>query len=105
MSDDTLEATPPEWENDPTIETARLGIEAQQFTNSNLFRYMVGRAKSEIEKQTAKLVDVDPDNAKGIRDIQNMINKPKMALSWIEEVIKAGKLAVNQLHEEDAAEE
>jgi hypothetical protein len=101
MTDDNHEATPPEYRTDPSIQRAQLGIEAEVFKKSNLFRFMVERSKLEVDRLTLELVETDAADEPNNRRIRQKIAEAKGALIWLREAIQSGTLARAQLNEAD----
>lgn len=91
--------------NDPDIEVARLGIEAEAFIRSNFGKYVTRRIEEHVTAHTAKLVDADPDDVKVNRDLRNEIRLCQMLEEWIVEAVNSGRLATRALHERDALEQ
>lgn len=89
------------FKNDPLINRARLGIEAEAFMKSSLGRYLVSTAEEQIRVLTEDLIQADSDDAKVNRDIRNDIHVCKMFLTWIEEAIDSGRLAEAQIRENE----
>ena len=76
---------------------AMLGDDAAEFFQSEIGRYVLERAREQTEDASAKLQDVDPTDAKTIRDLQNDIYRAGQAIKWLNEMIIAGKEAMKQL--------
>lgn len=87
---------------DLTLETAKLGIEAEAFLRSSLGRYMVDRADMEIERAMVELVEADPEDARLNREIRNRIHVAKQIKQWIGEAINSGRVAHENLIEREA---
>ncbi len=76
---------------------AVLGEDAQVFWKSELGQWVIARSLKESEDATNKLKQADPEDVKVIRDLQNNIKNAEQALIWINEAIRIGKQAIQEL--------
>lgn len=86
--------------NNPTLKAIDFGFEVEAFLNSDIGRYLLKRAESEVETAVDELKAIDADNTSGIRKIQNRIRVAEHVLYWLAEAISAGNLAQQELHEQ-----
>ena len=87
---------------DYLFETAQLGIETEQFIHTGLGKYLVFRANKEKDEAVMEMQVVDPEDSKECRRIQERLNLPDKILTWIDHIIKEGKLCEYNLQEEEA---
>lgn len=76
-----------------------LGQEADVFWQSELGKYALGCAKQDTDVALAKLKDVDPNDSKLIRELQNDVDRPARALGWLNDAIIKGREALHSLDE------
>jgi len=86
-----------EEHDEATFAEAVLGEDAQVFWKSDLGQWVIARSLKESEDATNKLRQADPEDAKVIRDLQNDIKNAEQALIWIDEAIRNGKQAIQEL--------
>ena len=82
------------------MESAAIGEAAKMFLRSDLGQHIASRAADEVEEAIAKLVDHDPNDAKGIAALQSTINVAKQSIIYLTEAIAEGDNSMRQLHEE-----
>ena len=73
---------------------AILGDEAKRFLEGDLGRYMRGVADQEVEKAILELEEVDPGDAKKVREIQNRIWRARNFPAWLVELVQRGEEAL-----------
>lgn len=81
---------------------AELGIEAERFAESKVGRYMLGRARQVATEAYAALAAANPDDAKGIRALQNEIRHAENFKGWLIELIEGGRNAEVQIQTHEA---
>ena len=86
--------------HDLTLETARLGAEAQTFRSSNLGRYLEERAALEVEKLKEALVT--ETSIEGGREIRTRIAVARQFSSWLDEAINEGLMAIELIRESES---
>lgn len=74
-----------------------LGLDARQFLESNLGRYVAKRALDEMYAATQALAEVDPFEHKEIVRFQLQHRVASAALSWLAQAIEAGSQAESTL--------
>lgn len=72
---------------------AVLGKEAQEFLESDIGRYIVGRCDQEIQEAQDKLNTVSSWRRNRIVQLQNEIWRARSVKGWIGELIQAGEQA------------
>ena len=88
--------------NDELIAAAEIGDEALRFVESDLGKTMLGMADQDILLAQQKLLDVDPDDSRRIREIQNDARVALMFKSWLVELIDKGNAALEVFkHEQE----
>jgi hypothetical protein len=83
------------------INVARIGIDAEAFSKSDIGKFLIGKAQAEIEAATSELIAADPADVKANTEIRNKIHIARMFLVWLDEAIQVGRLAHDQLQEMD----
>jgi TPP-dependent trihydroxycyclohexane-1,2-dione (THcHDO) dehydratase len=80
-----------------------LGFEAEEFLRSRLGIYIQERAEMEIDAIKDELVEVDPDNQRKIKELQNRIKRYQNFDGWLKEVIESGNASYEeyQMESED----
>lgn len=62
---------------------------------------LLGKARQLATNAIVALAEVDPDNAKAIRDLQNEIVIFKLIVAWLKEIVAAGFDAGDALDEDE----
>jgi hypothetical protein len=81
-----------------------LSIEAEQFLNTDLGRYLIARSEEDIEDAKDKLATVPYWRKRKIIKLQNEIAVASKALQWMAEVLTQGQNAEVHLRGMDAEE-
>lgn len=76
------------------------GIEVETFFASNIGKYLLARSEEEVNKAVEALKDVNPDNARAIRQLQDVIKRNEGVERWLAEIIQGGRDARVQIDEE-----
>lgn len=82
------------------MEAAATGEAAKLFLQSELGRYIAGKAAEEVEEAIAQLIEADPHDAKEIQRLQTVINVAKQSIVYLTDAISIGNNALRELHEE-----
>lgn len=77
-----------------------LGLDAEQFFHTKLGQYLEKRAMDSALEAMQSLKTCDPTDDKTIRALQNAVFRAESFVMWIDEAIKEGEIAVNQLQEQ-----
>lgn len=89
--------------NDPgknqLLQQIDLGFQAEAFLHSDIGRYLVQRAEGQVEEAVEALKQVDPDDSKCIRGLQNTIHVAESIQYWLVDAINAGLNAQAELHD------
>ena len=85
--------------SDVLMAEAILGRDAQDFLNTELGRYLVGRAEAEKADALEQLARVSPWRRNRIRQLQNEVWRAESVVSWLAEIISAGRDAENVLEQ------
>ena len=72
---------------------AILGRDAEEFFNSDLGRYVKGRAEAEKTEALEQLSRVSPWRRNRIRQLQNEVWRAESVVAWIAELITLGEQA------------
>jgi hypothetical protein len=86
--------------SDLLIAEAVLGRDAQDFFNSEIGRYIVGRCEQEKRDAQDQLSRVSPWRRNRIRQLQNEVWRSEAVVSWLAELISSGREAEAVLEEE-----
>lgn len=79
------------------FKAVELGLDARQFLESALGKYVAQRAMDEMYAATQALAEVDPFDHKGIVQEQLRHRVASAALSWLAQAIEAGSQAETTL--------
>lgn len=86
--------------NETLIAEAILGRDSEEFIQSELGRYVLGRAEGERQEALAELARVSPWRRNRIRHLQNVIWRAESVGGWLSELITNGRQAEAVLEEE-----
>jgi len=84
-------------EEEVLLAEAMLGRDAEDFLNSDIGRYIIGRADQEIAEATELLTRVSPWRRRRIAQLQNDIWRAQSVKGWLAEMITSGKAAFHAL--------
>lgn len=85
--------------NENLVKMASLGIEAEAFIRSDLFFAINDIAKERSREAMMKMIDVDPEDSKEIRKLQNEIRIAEMFENFILDIINNGRVSAMSLEE------
>ncbi len=80
---------------------AVLGKDAEEFLNTDIGRYMMGRCEQEIDEAQDLLSRVSPWRRRRITELQNQIYRAKSLKSWLIELVNNGNAAQAVLTEDN----
>ncbi|MBT4080647.1 MAG: hypothetical protein HOE82_08545 [Gammaproteobacteria bacterium] len=83
------------------LDSAKLGIEADSFKSSALYRYLRARSMAECDDALDALISADPGDVQANTKLRNDIRVAEGCLAWIDEAVAAGAIAVDQLREQE----
>ncbi len=83
------------------LRTAALGMDVRVFLDSPVGQYLIKRAETEVESALVALKDVDPENPRLIRELQNRAYRAQTVLQWLAEAIQEGENAERMAAQED----
>lgn len=86
---------------DPMIEAAKLGMEAEVFRSSPLGRFLIKKAEDEESDAIEHLIAADPENAKEQREYRNQIHVSRMFIEWLNDAVEIGRAAVEMLRQQE----
>jgi hypothetical protein len=69
-------------------------MRAEEFFNTDLGRYILGRSRQEASEAMDRLRYVQPEDAAAIRKYQMEIKIAEAAVTWLSEVIIQGRQAL-----------
>lgn len=81
------------------IAEADLGVQAREFAESDIGRYIIGCAQQEIADAQEKLERTASWRRRKIQEIQNQAWRARTLLAWIRGLIESGKAAEDALQE------
>ena len=81
------------------IAEAQFGIEVEHFRASDVGRFILGRADSEIEFARDELEKVDPNDARAVQAVQNRVAVARLITGWLDEAVRNGRIAESQLRQ------
>ncbi|MBF0415942.1 MAG: hypothetical protein HQL79_09270 [Magnetococcales bacterium] len=70
-----------------------LGLQCQRFFNSDVGRYLLGRAAQEIQEARDLLEQVHHEETGNVRQLQNRIWRARSFITWIDEAVRDGEEA------------
>jgi len=82
--------------NEELIAEAEIGDEARKFVTSDLGKTLLGMAHQDISDAQIGLEDIDPEDSKAIRNLQNKAKVARNFESWLIELISKGENAMVQ---------
>ena len=82
-----------------------LGLDAEDFFKSDIGRYVLARSEEVSQAATEKLKTITADETNAIRDYQFKIHCAEGAIKWLNDIIRAGKQAMQQLENMQEQEE
>ncbi len=86
--------------HDLLMAEAVLGRDAEEFLNSDIGRYLIGRCDQEIDEAQELLSTVSTWRRRRIQELQNRIYRAKSLKIWISELITNGKAAEAAMEDE-----
>lgn len=84
-------------EEEVLLAEAMLGRDAEDFINSDIGRYLLGRAEQEAAEAAELLAKVSPWRRNRIRQLQNEIWRAQSIKGWLAEMVTGGKAAFHAL--------
>lgn len=81
------------------MQRVAIGLDAERFLRTELGGFLVDRLIEQRRVAIALLEEVDPDDAKAVRKIQNEAYLPQMILQTITDAIESYKLAEERLQQ------
>lgn len=85
--------------SDVLFAEAILGRDAEEFLNTELGKYLIGRARREKQEAQEKLNTTSPWRRRRIQDLQNEIWRAESFEAWLAEIIMDGRNAEKVLDE------
>jgi hypothetical protein len=83
------------------LQRAVFGKQVENFWASDVGRYLQTKAQERYNAAIDQLRDVDPEDAKEIRRIQNEIKFSECFVGWLNEALREGLEARTELTERD----
>lgn len=81
------------------MQRVAIGLDAERFLRSDFGGFLVERLTEQRRVALALLEEVDPDDARAVRKIQNEAYLPQMILQTIHDAVEAYKLAEERLQQ------
>ena len=88
-------------ENELIIRRAVFGEQVHQFLNSDICKYMITRAKYELEECLIALRAVDPTDSKAVMKFQNKVWVAESVQNWLADAVQDGLSAMGILEERE----
>jgi len=88
--------------NDPVVESAVLGKEAEEFLTSKLGQYLIERVDNEIEEARQLLETTSPWRRRKIQDLQARIWRAQSFKGWMAAMITDGRQSLELIEQSDA---
>jgi hypothetical protein len=85
---------------DVLMAEAVLGRDAEEFLNTDIGRYIIGRCEQEIQEAQDQLSRVSPWRRRRIQQLQNEVWRAQSVKGWIAELIANGRAAEAALEEQ-----
>ena len=85
---------------DPVVRTATLGKQVEDFLNTDIGKYLIGRAEEESQQALDKLKVVSPWRRTRIRDLQAQVWRAESFQQWLGNAIVEGQHALEMLQDE-----
>lgn len=89
---------------DVQVAEAILGRDAEEFLNSELGRYLLGRAQEEEQEALDKLARISSWRRNRIKELQAEVWRARSVRLWLAEIIQAGRQAETQLQDQTEEE-
>lgn len=87
------------------VETIAVGEACYDFFNTEVGRYLLLQASETEEQAFREWLEVDPEDAKAIREIQHKAAVPKLVIAWLRDAVKLGEAARQQAEQQIAEED
>jgi len=84
---------------------AILGKDADDFFRSDIGKYVLAESEQRVKSATQELIIATADDPERIRNLQQEIHCAEGAVKWLNEMILAGKQAMQQLENIEDEEE
>lgn len=96
------EDSPQEIDKRFALAKSALAIKHQQIDPSSALRHVLNRAHDDAVAALVGLIEVDPGDAKAVRDLQWQVSRYDAMCQYIDEVLSAGEEAEDALTAEQA---
>jgi len=83
----------------PDLQRAVFGRQVELFLESDIGVYLTQCAQTEINEAIEKLVKVDPEDPKAIRDLQHKIRVAESVMGWLADAVRSGSQAREAIEE------
>lgn len=89
--------------DDPVVRWATFGRQVEEFLAGPIGSHLVRKAQAEIDDAVEKLKQVDPEDVRTIRTLQNKAHVAESIVGWLGDVIHEGQGALEALKEDEHA--
>ena len=89
-------------QDDIQLNIAKLGLEAETFTSSNLGRYLIDKADNLISDNTDKLIECESSDIQGNVKYRNQIHVGALFKQFLHEAILDGQNAHEQINQQES---
>ena len=87
--------------DDPLVRTATFGRQVEDFLETDIGKYLVGRAEQEARTAMDRLKAISPWRRARIRDLQAQVWRAENFQQWLGNAIVEGRHALQMLQEDD----
>lgn len=88
-------------ETDYLLASAVLGKDAEEFLQTELGQFLIGRAEQEKQAALMQLATVDVNDANRIQKLQNHFYRADSFVGWLSELIQQGQQSFKILESQD----
>ena len=78
----------------------RIGLECQEFLNSDLGKFIKNRAIEQQDAAMTSLMNAEPEDVKAIRKFQNEYELAAQLFVWLDDAIRAATIAAEAIEVE-----
>jgi len=79
------------------VKVAIIGKDAEEFLSSEIGRYMIECAATQVDDAVDKLKKANPLDSELIMDLQNQIYRAESFGGWLRDLVIAGNQAIQQI--------
>jgi hypothetical protein len=91
--------------SDERVSVAQFGKQVEMFLETDIGRYLVSRAKEDIDQAVEEMKRTNPHDVKLMLTVQNRVHVAETVLSWLGDAIRSGHSSLESLKEEERSEQ